>query len=460
MAVWNKIKVGDFLFEREGRYKPESQEISGFRRVDKIDFSGNFHIAEKPSKTDMILIKQGDLVISGINVAKGALGVYHGRSDVTATIHYSSYTFDESKVSVEYFKRFLKSPIFIQLLKEQVKGGIKTEIKPKHLLSLEIMLPDKEEQLSILRRFQRIENEDADLRHELNHQQTLLKKLRQRILQEAIEGKLSAGWRAQNPNLESASELIKRISAEKAQLIKENKIKAQKPLPPISDEEKPFPLPHGWEWCRLGDIAEIKVGATPDRNNPEYWGGTINWISSGEVANNYIGNAREKITQKALGGSSARINPKGSVLVAMIGQGKTRGQAAILNIDAATNQNVCAIRPYDGIIPEIIWYFFLSRYERTRSDASGGNQPALNGIKIRNTVFGLPSIPEANEIIRTLRKTESLLNQLVGQISKSELHAEQLMKAVLKEAFSHNREGEPAAKKGKISAHTPEGASI
>ena len=158
MAVWNKIKVGDFLFEREGRYKPESQEISGFRRVDKIDFSGNFHIAEKPSKTDMILIKQGDLVISGINVAKGALGVYHGRSDVTATIHYSSYTFDESKVSVEYFKRFLKSPIFIQLLKEQVKGGIKTEIKPKHLLSLEIMLPDKEEQLSILRRFQRIEN--------------------------------------------------------------------------------------------------------------------------------------------------------------------------------------------------------------------------------------------------------------------------------------------------------------
>lgn len=117
MAVWKKVKVGDFLFEREGRYKPDANEIEELKRINKIDFSGNFHIANKPSKTDMILIKQGDLVISGINVAKGALGVYHGKDDVTATIHYSSYTFDESKVSVEYFKRFLKSPLLFNYLK-------------------------------------------------------------------------------------------------------------------------------------------------------------------------------------------------------------------------------------------------------------------------------------------------------------------------------------------------------
>ena len=254
MAVWKKVKVGDFLFEREGRYKPDAKEIQGLQRIDKIDFSGNFHVANKPSKTNMILIKSGDLVISGINVAKGALGVYHGDADVTATIHYSSYTFDESKVSVEFFKRFLKSPIFIQLLKEQVKGGIKTEIKPKHLLPLEIMLPDKDEQLFILSQFQRIENEDAELKHELTRQQALLKKLRQQILQEAIEGKLTADWRAQNPNVEPASELLKRIAAEKAQLVKDKKIKAQKPLPPITDEEKPFELPRGWEWCRLDQL--------------------------------------------------------------------------------------------------------------------------------------------------------------------------------------------------------------
>mgnify|MGYP006427995655 FL=1 len=120
MGNWEKTKIGEFLFEREGKYKPDSETIAGLKRIDKIDFSGNFHIAQKPSKTNMILIRQGDLVISGINVAKGAMGIYHGNEDVTATIHYSSYTFDTSRIDVEYFKRFLKSVEFIRLLQEQV----------------------------------------------------------------------------------------------------------------------------------------------------------------------------------------------------------------------------------------------------------------------------------------------------------------------------------------------------
>ncbi len=142
MAGWRKIKIGEFLFERAERYKPDDKIITGLKRIEKIDFSGNFHIVQKPSKTDMILIYPSDLVISGINVAKGAMGVYRGNENVTATIHYSSYTFDTDKINVEYFKRFLKSTEFIRLLKDKVKGGIKTEIKPKHLLPLEIELPD------------------------------------------------------------------------------------------------------------------------------------------------------------------------------------------------------------------------------------------------------------------------------------------------------------------------------
>ena len=115
-------RIGQFLFEREGKYKPNAIELNGLNRIDKIDFSGNFYIAQKSSNTNMILIKPGDLVISGINVAKGAMAIYQGHEDVTATVHYSSYTFDEGQIDVEYFKRFLKSPEFVRLLKEQVKG--------------------------------------------------------------------------------------------------------------------------------------------------------------------------------------------------------------------------------------------------------------------------------------------------------------------------------------------------
>ena len=254
MSKWRKVRVGDFLFERKGRYKPDDSAVKGLRRIEKIDFSGNFYIGDKSSKTGMIIIKPGDLVISGINVSKGAMGIYAGNDDVTATIHYSTYTFDESLINVEYFKRFLKSSEFLRLLKEQVKGGIKTEIKPKHILPLEICLPDKEEQINIANHFSHYENEIDELSVEITHQQTLLKKLRQSILQDAVQGKLTKEWREKNPEIEPASELLERIREEKEKLTKEKKIRKQKPLPPIKADEILFDLPDGWEWCRLGEI--------------------------------------------------------------------------------------------------------------------------------------------------------------------------------------------------------------
>ena len=87
MGEWKKVRIGEFLTERQGRYKPDDNAIATYKRLDKIDFSGTVHISEKPSKTDMIVVQPGDLVISGINVAKGAIAVYQGMEPVTATIH-------------------------------------------------------------------------------------------------------------------------------------------------------------------------------------------------------------------------------------------------------------------------------------------------------------------------------------------------------------------------------------
>ncbi|MCH7764650.1 MAG: hypothetical protein IIB95_13095, partial [Candidatus Marinimicrobia bacterium] len=257
MTQWQKVKIGEFLFEREGKYKPEDEVLAGLSRIEKIDFSGNLHIGNKKSNTNMILIKPGDLVISGINVAKGAMGVYSGSSDVIATIHYSSYTFDENIINVKYFKRFLKSSAFIDLLKEQIKGGIKTEVKPKHILPLEIQIPDITEQGNIVSHFKSIESEDDDLKNEITRQRSLLKKLRQTILQEAIEGEMTKQWRKENQDVEPASVLLEKIKAEKAKHVKEKKIKKQKPILPIEKNDIPFKIPGNWEWCRFQNIAEI-----------------------------------------------------------------------------------------------------------------------------------------------------------------------------------------------------------
>ena len=260
MVEWKRVKISQFLKEREGRYDAGDEAVLGLKRLNKIDFSGEIHLSDKGSKTDMIIVESGDLVISGINVSKGALAVYHGEEPITATIHYSSYVFDERQIDIDYFKRFVRSQSFVQALKDQVKGGIKTEIKPKHFLPLEIHLPDIKSQKEIVSFFKGIENEMGDLSGEITHQQSFLKQLRQRILQEAVEGKLTAKWRDKHPDLISrnnhASKLLEKIKAEKERLIKEGRIKKDKPLAPITDAKKPFDLPEGWALCLLGEVAQ------------------------------------------------------------------------------------------------------------------------------------------------------------------------------------------------------------
>ena len=106
---------------------------------------------------------------------------------------------------------------------------------------------------------------------EIEIQNDLTAQLKQSILQEAIQGKLTADWREQNPNTEPANELLKRIKAEKSQLTKVNKIKKKKALPPIAEEEIPFELPDGWVWCRFRDIVNFQLGKTPASKQVSYW---------------------------------------------------------------------------------------------------------------------------------------------------------------------------------------------
>ncbi|MEM7998841.1 restriction endonuclease subunit S, partial [Morganella morganii] len=137
--------------------------------------------------------------------------------------------------------------------------------------------------------------------------------LKQTILQLAVMGKLVP----QDPNDEPAFELLKRIEQEKAELVKQGKIKKQKPLPPVSDEEKPFELPQGWEWCRIIEIAQVGTGATPSRDNPDYWETPeFNWVTSGETSLPFIFNTAEKISGKAVKETNVSIYSPCTLIIA------------------------------------------------------------------------------------------------------------------------------------------------
>ena len=138
--------------------------------------------------------------------------------------------------------------------------------------------------------------------------------LREKILDLAMRGKLVE----QDAGDEPASVLLEKIKAEKAELVKEGKIKKSKKLPEIADDEKPFDIPDSWEWVRLGDVGDWGAGATPLKSNHEYYkGGTIPWILTGDLNDGHISSANQFITEKALNETSVKIKPIGSVLIAM-----------------------------------------------------------------------------------------------------------------------------------------------
>ncbi|MFH1884109.1 MAG: hypothetical protein ABIL62_15535 [Planctomycetota bacterium] len=167
--TWPEVEMRSFLTERKDRFKPAKANALGLKRLEKIDFGGKLHISEsKPTKTNMIMIKKGDLVISGINAEKGALGIYDGNEDILATIHYSSYHYDKTKININYLRWFLKSSSFKRLLIEQAGAGIKTEIKPRKLLPLKFNLPDLKTQEKIAKLIALCE----DLEEKLNQVKT------------------------------------------------------------------------------------------------------------------------------------------------------------------------------------------------------------------------------------------------------------------------------------------------
>ena len=434
MNNWPYRPLSAFLIEREGRFKPNDPKIASYKRLDKIDFSGKIHISEKPSKTDMIIIEPGDLVISGINVAKGALAVYDGDEPLTATIHYSSYRFNENKIDIEFLKRFLKSPAFISELQNQVKGGIKTEIKPKHLLPLKARIPELAEQQKINHYFDAVDNEISDLSNEVNTQSSYLTKLRQAILQEAVEGKLTADWRKENPVRKGdpdydAEALLQKIQAEKEKLIKEGKIKKQKTLAPIKAEEVPFELPVGWVWTRFANVIDIESNLVQPREYDDFIQIAPDDIEKG--TGHLIGE-RKTVKEKMI------ISGNHLFFAGMLLYSKVRPRLrkiAAVDFEGLCSADMYPLKPW--INNTYTLNIMLSDYfdEEVYKADNRVKMPKINQNQLSTILIPVPPHAEQKAIVDRVEKLLSMVDELEKQVSERKVQSEQLMQAVLREAF-------------------------
>ncbi len=246
--------------------------------------------------------------------------------------------------------------------------------------------------------------------HELSLPPKNAQALKGLILQLAVQGKLTAKWRVENPDVEPASVLLERIQAEKAKLVVEKKIRKEKVLPPIEESES-LKIPRNWINIRLGEIGDWGAGATPLRSNPEYYGGKINWYKSGELNNGLMDyESEEKITELAISNSSVRLNKPGDVLIAMYGA--TIGKTGLLKYYGTTNQAVCACTCFDGV-NNLFLHLLLKAFKRNfTNQGEGGAQPNISRVKIRNTIIGLPPLAEQKAIVQVVDQLFQEVEQL------------------------------------------------
>ena len=192
-------------------------------------------------------------------------------------------------------------------------------------------------------------------------------------------------------------------------------------------EEKEFPK------IAIKDFADVRAGGTPDRKNKTYWeNGNIPWIKTGEVKENLIVESEEYITELGLENSSAVLFDVGTILVAMYGQGVTRGRCAKLGIKATTNQACAGINIYDNkVINDYLFYYLQIKYEELRNLGLGGVQPNLNSKMIKEFEVILPPIELQNDFVKKIK----LIDKQKFEIQKSLEEMQKLQESLMNKYF-------------------------
>ncbi len=348
-----------------------------------------------------------------------------------------------SEINPDYLMFCLRSPYFREYMMSNVSGvgGSLMRAQPKFVKNYPVPIAPITEQHRIV---SRIESLFAKLDEAKEKAQAVVDGFELRksaILHKAFTGELTKQWRKEH----SASPNTLLVDIEK--FSRNWQKKDQQFLKDAQSTSQVVALDndHMWIRCTIGAISRVTNGSTPSRKFPQYWDGIIPWVSSGEVRNNIIENTNECISQEGYDNSSVKLLPVGTVLIAMIGEGKTRGQSAILAINAAINQNIAAVIVDHGLVSSrYIWYWFQMNYARNREKGSGTGPQALNCQRVRELNFFAPSLPEQKEIV-------CILDKLLIR----ELQAKEAAEAVLSQIDTMKRAILARAFRGELGTNDP-----
>ena len=432
-----KVKIGDLLT----RVK-ESIDIEDDKQYKRVTIKTNnqgvylrdIQFGRNIGTKKQFIIRSGQFLLSKIDARNGAFGIVPNNLDGSIiTGNFWTYEVNHELLNIEWFNIFVSSREFIDICDRASSGTTNRRyLDENKFLNFMISLPSINEQSLFVKYFKSIKQKYDSTMLELSFQHDLIIKLRQSILQEAVRGKLVP----QDPNDEPASVLLERIKEEKERLIKEGKIKKEKPLPPISEDEVPYEMPRGWEWVRLGEISAIVGGGTPKTNIKDYWeNGDIPWLTPADLSNikgKYISKGRRNITKLGLEKSSAQLMPKGTVLFS---SRAPIGYTAIASNPLSTNQGFKSCIPYVMQMNEYIYYYLTYSAKKINEQASGTTFKEVSGSEVANFLLPLPPLREQKRIVEKVDQLMALCDELERNIEQSKKDSELLMQSVLQEVF-------------------------
>lgn len=400
ISLKDTVKLKDILHPF---FKPVTKaELSSnnWQIISKINFAGELFLRDKNEtetfKGNLKIVNSDSLIYSKINVRHGCI-YYHSENSTPFAVssEYPTYKVDSTKIFGKYLVMVIQSNYFKSILSKRATGISKARVKPSEFLETEIPVPELHIQERLLRIYETRINEANDLENnaiqiEKGIDVFLMKSLGTVIKQE------------------------KNCIRNKYQYLKFVNILdvCEWGIDIITKKQKreffKYPVMKIKNLCQLGS------GGTPSRSCPQYYKGNIPWVKTGEVVNDEILETEEHITEEAIANSSAKLYPKGSLIIAMYGQGDTRGRTAKLGIDATTNQACAVLHDIDNniISTDYLWYYLQGRYDDLRSLASGNNQPNLNAGKINNYDVVVPPMSVQNEIVAYIREQKALAKQL------------------------------------------------
>ncbi|MFL5740571.1 MAG: restriction endonuclease subunit S [Flavisolibacter sp.] len=439
---WKSYKIGDFLTRSKEPVKinPQDEYTLVTIRMYHKGVAKRSHVRGSTIKSPTLYkVRAGQFILSGIDARNRAFGIVPDELDgAIVTNDFWTHDIDTSIVDINFFYWFTTTPQFYEACIKASEGTTNRQrLQADKFYSFDVLLPSIDEQKGWVERISLIQHKYLQLEKELDRQQIYLQFLRQKILQEAVQGKLTV----QDPTDESATELLKRIKAEKEKLIKAGKLKKEKELPPITEDEIPFGLPEGWVWCRLGEITNYGTSPKIETKNlsEETWILELEDIEP--VSSRIIQKLRYR-ERKSL--STKNIFKKGDVLYSKLRP--YLDKVVVADEDGVCSSEILPLRCYNDINPDFLRLRLKSPdfINYANSKVYGMNLPRLGSDDGRKSLFPLAPSAEQQRIIVKVQTLQQQLGKLEAQVLQNHQHLQQLLQTVLKETFISDGSPKPA----------------